>query len=115
MLNEAKGRLNSCIYRVNVIHQRMFPKKHRFEYGLFMFMLDLDESEQINQRLKLAKINKRALYQFDDEDHFALTPVATREKLAAFLNSKGITQDFGRVLLVTNFRFLGYVFNPVSI
>ena len=115
MLSETHGKLNSCIYRVNVIHQRVFPKKHRFEYGLFMFMLDLDESEQINQRLKLAKINKHALYQFDDLDHFALTPVATREKLAAFLNSKGINQDFGRVLLVTNFRFLGYVFNPVSI
>lgn len=115
MLNEAPGRLNSCIYRVSVVHQRLFPKKHRFEYELFMFMLDLDESDKINQRLKFAKINKRSLYQFDDEDHFALTPVATREKLAGFLSSQGITQEIGRVLLVTNFRFLGYVFNPVSI
>lgn len=80
-----------------------------------MFMIDLDESESINERLKLAKVNRRALYQFYDEDHFDLTPVATREKLAAFLASKGIQDEFGRVLLVTNFRFLGYVFNPISI
>lgn len=115
MLKATQERLNSCIYRVNVVHQRLLPKKHRFEYGLFMFMLDLDEAEQINQCLKLAKINRRALYHFDNEDHFALTPVSTREKLAAYLASKGIGGDFGRVLLLTNFRFLGYVFNPVSI
>lgn len=115
MLTSAHDELNSCIYQVTVKHQRLLPKRHAFEYGLFMFMLDLDESERINERLKLAKINRRALYQFYDEDHFDVTPVATREKLADFLTSKGIQEDFGRVLLITNFRFLGYVFNPISI
>jgi DUF1365 family protein len=114
MLKDAST-LNSCLYRVNVRHQRLLPKKHSFEYGLFMFMVDLDEAQEINRRLKLAKINRRAFYQFNDEDHFAVTPVSTKEKLAAFLLEKGFAQELGRVLLLTNFRFLGYVFNPVSI
>lgn len=114
MLKDATT-LNSCIYRVNVRHQRLLPRRHSFEYGLFMFMVDLDEAKEINRRLRLAKINRRALYQFNDEDHFALKPLATKEKLADFLLEKGFTQELGRVFLLTNLRFLGYVFNPVSI
>lgn len=114
MLKDAST-LNSCIYRVNVRHQRLLPKRHSFEYGLFMFMVDLDEAEEINRRLRLAKINRWAIYQFNDEDHFGVNPVATKEKLAAFLLERGFAQELGRVFLLTNLRVLGYVFNPVSI
>ncbi|MCC7532101.1 MAG: DUF1365 domain-containing protein [Candidatus Melainabacteria bacterium] len=107
--------LNSCIYEVEVIHQRLAPKKHRFQYDLFMFLLDLDEAAEINKTLKLIAVNKRSLYSFFDEDHFQHSPLATREKIAAFLASRGVTQPIGKIELVTNLRFLGYVFNPISI
>jgi len=115
LLNKSCDKLRSCIYKLDVVHQRLHPQKHRFKYALFMFMLDLDESAEINSRLKLAKVNRQALYRFDDRDHFDLNTSPTREKLIAFLSREGITQEIGRILLLTNFRFLGYVFNPVSI
>ncbi len=107
--------LNSCIYKVEVMHQRLAPKKHRFQYDLFMFLLDLDEVEDINKNLKLIGFNKRALYSFFDKDHLQPSPLSTRKKLAAFITSHGVTEQLGKIELVTNLRFLGYVFNPISI
>lgn len=107
--------LNSCIYKVEVAHQRLAPKKHGFQYGLFMFLLDLDEAEKINKNLKLIAVNKRSLYSFYDEDHLQHSQLPTREKLEAFITSHGVTEQIGEIKLVTNLRFFGYVFNPISI
>lgn len=107
--------LESCIYKVKLVHQRVLPKKHRFEYEIFMFLLALDELPEVSRRAKLLRVNKVGIYSFYDQDHFALSPESTRDKVRSFLADNGLNRKIGKILLLTNLRFLGYVFNPISI
>ncbi len=107
--------MNSCLYECRVLHRRLTPKRHEFIYRIFLFALDLDELDDIPRRAPGFHHNEAGLYEFRDSDHFQIVPGAARENAAAFLSREGITEKPARILLVTNARFLGYTFNPISI
>lgn len=100
------------------MHNRTSPKKHRFHYNVFMFCLDIDHIDTDFKKCALASRNKFNLFSFYDKDH----PVnesseggkTIREKLKFYLHNNGIQTPPAKVLLITNLRLLGYVFNPVS-
>lgn len=100
------------------MHNRMEPKKHRFHYNVFLFCLDLDALDEDLGQLSLASRNHFNLFSFYDKDHLQLpgqnATLPVRVQLNAYLAEQGITTPPARVLLVTNLRLLGYVFNPVS-
>lgn len=108
--------MRSFLYRAKVMHNRTEPKKHRFHYNVFLFCLDLDALDTDLERISLAKRNRFSLFSFYDKDHLQLENQTgnTRAQLNAYLAQNGITKTPARVLLVTNLRLLGYVFNPVS-
>jgi uncharacterized protein len=106
--------MKSYLYRATVMHNRSEPKKHRFHYNVFMFCLDLDSLDADLGKLSLASRNRFNLFSFYDKDHFEKTSgISTREKIDAYLGKNGIKRP-GRIILITNLRLLGYVFNPVS-
>lgn len=106
--------INSCIYETLIMHCRVRPKRHQFIHRIFMFYLDLDEIEMLTHRLFFFKRNKRAVYSFRDDDHFEKNNTTVKEKLRRFLQEKGINIDLGKVMLLTNLRTWGHLFNPVS-
>ena len=59
----------SAIYECQVMHHRLKPKEHRFDYRVFYLWLDLDELESLSGRLRLFKRNRAALFSFFDADH----------------------------------------------
>lgn len=105
--------MRSCLYECRVIHERFSPRPHRFRYGVFMFCLDLAEIDALVRRLPLLSRNRFNLYSFHDRD-YVVGESGVRESLVAQLRDHGVTRAVGRILLVTNLRILGYVFNPVS-
>lgn len=103
------------------MHNRTEPKKHRFHYNVFLFCLDLDAMDADFSKLSLASRNKFNLFSFFDKDHLEMKGTrgegrgtSVREQLNFYLKQNGIEKTPARVLLVTNLRLLGYVFNPVS-
>jgi DUF1365 family protein len=74
--------------------------------------------EEDFKKTALVSRNKFNLFSFYDKDH----PVnentdvkrSAREELNAYVKQNGIENPPARVLLITNLRLLGYVFNPVS-
>lgn len=107
--------VNSCLYECTVMHHRLAPKEHRFQYRIFLFSLDLDEIDDIARRVLGFGRNRASLYNFRDADHLEATPELVRDKLIAYLASQKMPlPEGGRVQLVTMPRVLGYVFNPVS-
>jgi hypothetical protein len=96
----------------------MEPKKHRFHYNVFLFCLDLDSLDEDLAKIHFAERNRFSLFSFYDKDHLQLsgqnTALPVRGQLNAYLAQQGISTPPARVLLVTNLRLLGYVFNPVS-
>lgn len=106
--------MNSCLYDGVVMHHRLRPLRNRFVYSVYMFYLDLEELDDLDRRLRLFSRNRFNLYSFRDEDHLRITAGDLRANLIEYLRRNGVTEDVGRIMLLTNVRVLGYVFNPVS-
>lgn len=109
------------------MHHRLEPKEHRFEYGIFLACLDLDELDALDARLRWFSRNRRNWLEFRDSDHLPEAEIPghrppeadprpdTRRALTAWLRRQGVDLTAtDRILLVTLPRIAGYVFNPVS-
>lgn len=107
--------LNSCLYECSVFHRRLAPKRHEFLYRVFYFLIDLDELSEIDNSLRLLKVNRPGIYSFLESDHISHGSTSARENILRFLYNHGITGPVGRIQLLTLPRVLGYVFNPISI
>ena len=60
---------NSTIYDGKVIHRRFKPKEHYFKYNVFSLLIDLDELEIIQNKIKIFSYNKFNIISFFDKDH----------------------------------------------
>ncbi len=107
--------MNSCLYECHVFHRRLAPKAHEFLYRIFLFAIDVDELPSLPGHVPLFHHNEAGLYEFRDTDHFQMVTGSPRENAEAFLRDQGISSRPERILLLTNARFLGYTFNPISI
>ena len=95
--------MRSALYTGTVMHARKTPKENVFRYRVCFYLLDLDELPEFDRRLRLFGWNRRNVVSLYDRDHM---------DVRAYLAEHGIEAD--RILLLTNLRVLGYVFNPVS-
>jgi uncharacterized protein len=107
--------MNSCLYECTVMHRRITPKPHAFTNRIFMFLLDLDELDEIAARVPLFSVNSPNLYALRDEDYFRFHSRGIRANVTTFLQSRGIDEAPASIALLTLPRLLGYTFNPVSI
>ncbi len=106
---------DSCLYTAEVFHRRFYPKDHQFKTNIFQFYLNLDDVDLLSQKFWWLSQNKWNCFSFYDSDHLAINEdKPLKERLASWLKTK--QQDFtlGNVMMLTNLRVFGYVFNPVS-
>jgi DUF1365 family protein len=112
------------------MHHRFSPKRHRFDYRIFMLALDLDELDQIDRTLHLFSVNAANLFSLSERDYLPTTEpvhnrsgaaeagpvsgVSLKQRVVALLAARGIDLRDGRVELITLPRIAGYQFNPVS-
>lgn len=107
--------LRSCLYECTVMHHRLVPRRHRFNYRVFLFCLDLDELDAVAENVAGFSRNAWNFYSFRDRDHLPLPGRDLKESLRGYLAGEGVDwPESGRAVLVTFPRVLGYVFNPVS-
>lgn len=106
--------LRSALYVGTVRHRRFAPKANRFRYGVYQLLLDLDELPRLDGELRSFAHNRAGLVSFHDVDHLGPGRAPVREKLARWLGERNVDLGDDRVLLLTNPRVLGFVFNPVS-
>jgi DUF1365 family protein len=100
--------VRSALYTGTLLHARRVPTDHVFRYPVSYWMIDLDELGELERRLRLVSVNRPNVVSFHDSDHFDGTPV--KEAVTRFAGDDGID----RVLMLTQLRVLGYVFNPVT-
>ena len=110
--------MNSCFYECDVFHRRLRPKQHEFLYRVFYFYLDLGELSEAVRKLKVFGVNRPSLYSLQDKDHFqygdGVRPIA--DNVREFLERSGCPLEPGGSIRMLFFpRFLGYVFNPITI
>ncbi len=100
--------MRSALYTGTLMHARRSPRRNVFRYPVSYWLLDLDELPELERRLAPIAVNRRGLVTFRDSDHFDGSPV--KQAVIDFTGDPSIE----RVLMLTQLRVLGYVFNPVS-
>ncbi len=106
--------MNSSLYECFVMHHRLEPLRNRFVYKVFMFALDLDETGMLHSTMRLFSRNRWNVFQFREKDHLDFGKPTLKENIVEYLRQQGIELNNGKIILVTNLRTFGYIFNPVS-
>ncbi len=108
----------ALLYSGKVMHQRMKPFGHRFEYKVFSLLLDLDRLDAVNHLSRLFSVNRFNLVSFNEADHIdtRISPAEMGIRAYAdrlFMNA-GMARA-ARIELLAYPRVFGHAFNPISL
>ncbi|CAB9529095.1 Protein of unknown function (DUF1365) [Seminavis robusta] len=125
----------SSLYVGRVWHARLLPKRHAFNYPLFLFALDLEETDELfsdtlwplslivnlqkEDHLKNGEGLAKDTPTTATEPSNTKVPHETANRVLRLVaektkNSFQPTLESHRVILITHLRYYGYCFNPVS-
>ncbi len=102
------------IYVGQLRHRRFHPVRHEFAYPVFLVMLDVDRIPELMRLSGLSSYNRWNWAAYDERDHFGDPALPLRERLRRDAAAHGLNLPHGPIFLLTNLRYLGYCFNPVS-
>jgi uncharacterized protein len=106
--------LTSAIYKGWVSHQRFLPKAHGFKYKVFMMYLDLDELPSLFTGFKFWSNGTKNLAWFKRADYYGNPEKPLKEEISALVLKATGDAPRGPIRLLTNMRYFGHCFNPVS-
>ncbi|HEY5854066.1 MAG TPA: DUF1365 domain-containing protein [Aldersonia sp.] len=96
------------VVRTRIRHVRRQPVRHEFAYRSYSWLVDLDELPVLPRPLgPFARLRSA--------DHVGDPELSLRANLDAYLAGHGISLGEGRILMLTNARVLGFVFNPLTL
>ena len=106
--------LESGLYAGVVSHTRRRPRRHALRYRIFMLLLDLDEVEGLDRRLRLFSLGRFNLVGFNPRRHGDGSASPLKAQVEAQLAAAGIAHG-GPIRLLAMPRILGGGFNPLSV
>lgn len=107
--------LQSALFPGHVTHARLKPKQHRLAYRIYSLLIDLDELETLDHRLKLFSVDRFNLFSFHRKDRGDRSGSDLRLQVEHCMRTAGIEPDGGAIRLLTMPRVLGWAFNPLSV
>ena len=102
--------MRSALYVGRLVHSRREPARNTFTYPVSYWLVDLDELPELERRLRLVSVNRRNVVELRDRDHFGADGTPLKQAVLELVGDPSIE----RVLMLTQPRILGYVFNPVT-
>ena len=106
--------MSSHLLEGRVRHRRSGPVAYALDHAVWYAALDLDELDDIDRRLRLFSRNRRNAAVLRDADHLPVPATDLAVDIRRHLAGEGVDPRDWRIVLVTNLRILGYVFNPAS-
>ena len=106
---------SSCIYSGFVTHRRFKPKRNFFSYKTFSLLIDLNEVENLERKIKFFSYNKFNILSFYNVDHGPRDGSCLIKWVKKVLAESRMNFESGTIKLLCFPRFFGYVFNPLSI
>ena len=105
----------SCIYEGSVRHRRRGEVEHELRFPLFMAYLDLDELPELFDGMPLWSARRPgARPGFAGPTTSAIPTEPLAETIRALVAERTGRRPEGPIRLLTNLRYLGHCFNPVS-
>ena len=109
------AKMESSLYFGTLRHRRFTPVHHEFQYNVFMAFLDIDKITEVMERSPFSSYNRFNWTGFCQWDHFGDPRRSLRDRILEDAQRSGIEVPDGPIFLLTNLRYLGYCFNPISI
>ena len=107
--------MKSCIYQGRLRHRRFASAKHEFSYKLFMLYLDLAELPELFDPYWLWSARGFAPAWFNRKDYLFNPDMDLLSEVRALIRQTTGQQAQGPVRLLTQLRYWGYGFNPLSL
>jgi DUF1365 family protein len=105
----------SALFPGHVTHLRVKPRRHSLAYRIYSLLIDLDELDTLDKRLRFFSVDRFNLFSFRRADRGDRTGRDLRGQVEDAMRLCGVEPDGGRITLLTMPRLLGWAFNPLSI
>ena len=106
--------LHSAIYKGLVTHHRFLPKKHSFQYSVFMMYLDLNELPTLFNGCKHWSYQSKNWAWFKREDYYGDPKKPLKDEISKLIAQATSHQPRGAIRVLTNMRYFRHCFNPVT-
>ena len=103
------------LYVGQTTHVRFKPQPHKFRYGVFQLLIDVDDLKAAFAGLRTFGVGRFGLFGFAPRDHGARDGAPLRAWVEAKLAEAEVTATAAQIRLLCFPRILGFVFNPLSI
>lgn len=113
-MTENHRSLASALYPGHVTHARLKPRVHRLNYRIYSLLLDLDELDELDRRLKWFSVDRFNLFSFHRKDRGDRSGCDLKGQVERAMRLAGVEPDGGRIRLLVMPRLLGWSFNPLS-
>ncbi|MDG2090478.1 MAG: DUF1365 domain-containing protein [Gammaproteobacteria bacterium] len=109
-----KSEFNSAIYDGVVSHCRLQPIEHSFHYKVYMMFIDLAEAESLFKKSWFWSFKKWNLACFIRKDYLGDENISLDESVRNKVELETGKRPSGRICVLTNFRYFGYINNPIT-
>jgi DUF1365 family protein len=106
--------VQSCLYRGWVRHRRLESAQHEFRYRLCLLYLDLEELPGALDGYWLWSARRPAPVRWHRADHHGEAGKPLDGSIRDLVEARGGRRPRGPIRLLTQPRYFGYGFNPVS-
>jgi DUF1365 family protein len=106
--------MTSALYKGQVMHRRTEPVMNEFRYSLFMVYLDLSELDHVFENQWLWSIDRFNIASFNRSYHLGDPAVSLDRAVRDLIEERLGRRPEGPVRMLTQMRYFGYNFNPVS-
>ena len=106
--------MKPALYLGTIAHRRLLPVEHRFQYGFFMWFLNLDELDVLPSLGPWFSTRKWALARFHRPDYYGDPAVPLADAIRTRMEQLTGKRVTGQVCGLMNMRTLGLYFSPVN-
>lgn len=106
--------LRSGIYSGRVSHRRLSVRYHAFSYRVFMVLADIDRLPEFVSRSCWWSLDRFNLASFRQTDFLPAYSGSLRQKVSTALQQAGFAPNDGAVFMLANWRYFGFLINPIS-
>lgn len=104
----------SYIYLGNIAHRRFIPKKHSFNYALYMLALDVSEVENTNQSMGIFGFSWFHPLRFVEKDYLRGEPNGLSQRIKNKIKQLGGHTNIHKIVMLVQVRCFGIYFSPAN-
>jgi DUF1365 family protein len=104
----------SKIYLGNIVHRRFSPKKHSFNYTLYMLALDVSEVENAKTGVGLFGFSWFHPLRLVEKDYLRSEPYGLMQRITNKVIQLNGHSDINRIVMLVQVRCFGLYFSPAN-